>query len=163
MSSALTRMRSRWRAEGRDEGQILLLSLVYGVVTLALVLVVVSVSAIYLERKRLLSLADALAASAADAVDEEQFYTGEGSEPGTLPLTGDSVQAAVSEYLAAAPAGVTDFESFGVVPPTGTPDGVTAQVSLTARVRPPLVPWALIPFADGFVIEVTAFAESDQV
>ncbi|WP_159622721.1 pilus assembly protein TadG-related protein [Ruania rhizosphaerae] len=159
----LTRLRARWRSQGHDDGQILLLSLVYGVVTLALVLVVVSVSAIYLERKRLLSLADALAADAADAVDEASFYGGAAVDPGDLPLTDASVQGAVADYLAAAPAGVAEFEDFGVVPPTGSPDGLTAQVSLTARVRPPLVPWAIIPFADGFVIDVTAFGEADDV
>ena len=157
-----TRMSRWWRARwaratsgSEDQGQILLLSLVFGVLTLTLVLVVASVSAIYLERKELLALADALAADAADAVDAERYYTDPGVDH--LPLTDASVHAAVQEYLAAAPAAVTDeFEAFAVVPPTGTPDGSVAEVTLSARVRPPVLPWVLMPWADGFPIEVTA-------
>ncbi|SED73391.1 hypothetical protein [Ruania alba] len=157
-------LRARWRdARGghREDGQILLLSIVYGAITLALVLVVIAVSAIYLERKDLLSLADALAADAADAADETTFYTEGRGDPGQLPLTDASVRDSVEEYLAAAPASMVDFEDFAVVPPTGTPDGEIAEVSLTARVRPPVLPWALLPFADGFQIEVTAYGEPD--
>ncbi|WP_022919328.1 hypothetical protein [Ruania albidiflava] len=150
--------RARWAratSGSEDEGQILLLSLVFGVLTLTLVLVVASVSAIYLERKELLALADALAADAADAVDAERYYTDPGVDH--LPLTDASVHAAVQEYLAAAPAAVTDeFEAFAVVPPTGTPDGSVAEVTLSARVRPPVLPWVLMPWADGFPVEVTA-------
>lgn len=150
--------RARWaraRRRGEDEGQILLLSLVFGVITLALVLVIASVSAIYLERKELLALADALAADAADAVDAHTYYTDADVEE--LPLTDASVQAAVQEYLAAAPAAVTgEFEDFAVGAPTGTPDGHLAEVTLTARARPPVLPWVLMPWADGFPIEVTA-------
>ena len=150
--------RTRWARvtrSGRDDGQILLLSLVFGVITLALVLVVASISSIYLERKELLALADALAADAADAVDAESYYTDPGAAH--LPLTDDSVHAAVEEYLAAAPAAVTgQFEDFAVVAPTGTPDGQVAEVTLAARVRPPVLPWVLMPWADGFEIEVTA-------
>lgn len=150
--------RARWaRAAGsaREDGQILLLSLVFGVITLALVLVVASVSSIYLERKELLALADALAADAADAVDAQTYYTDAGVEH--LPLTDASVHAAVQDYLAAAPAAVTgEFEDFAVAAPTGTPDGQVAEVTLAARVRPPVLPWVLMPWADGFEIEVTA-------
>lgn len=155
-------MRSWWRARwaratrsGAEEGQILLLSLAFAVITVALVLVVASVSAIYLERKELLSLADALAADAADAVDADTYYTDPAAAH--LPLTDASVQAAVQDYLEAAPAAVTgEFEDFAVAAPTGTPDGQVAEVTLTARVRPPVLPWVLMPWADGFPIEVTA-------
>ena len=149
--------RTQWArvAAGREDGQILLLSLVFGVITLALVLVVASISSIYLERKELLALADALAADAADAVDAEAYYTD--PEVDQVPLTDASVQAAVQDYLAAAPAAVTDeFEDFTVTAPTGTPDGRVAEVTLAARVRPPVLPWVLMPWADGFEIEVTA-------
>ena len=150
--------RARWALAARsrgEDGQILLLSLVFGVITLALVLVVASVSSIYLERKELLALADALAADAADAVDAESYYTDDSLAH--VPLTDASVHAAVQDYLASAPAAVTgEFEDFAVVAPTGTPDGQVAQVSLAARVRPPVLPWVLMPWADGFEIEVTA-------
>ncbi|WP_435529667.1 pilus assembly protein TadG-related protein [Occultella kanbiaonis] len=156
----MTSMGARLR-ERREDGQILLLSLVYGLVTLALVMVVASVASVYLERKRLLSLADALAADAADSVDEAQFYTGDRGSVVDLPLSDESVRSAVEEYLRAAPAGVTDeFEALAVIDPTGSPDGDIAEVSLGAVSRPPLVPWVLIPWSDGIVIEVTAHAEA---
>lgn len=154
---------ARWRRlrERGEDGQIMLLSMVYGLVALALVMVIVSVSAVYLERKRLLSLADALAADAADAADLQVWYGTEAAD--RLVLTDASVRDSVDDYLVAAPAAVTErFEDFAVTAPTGTPDGQTAQVSLTAQVRPPLVPWMLTPWQDGFHIEVTAEGRADE-
>jgi uncharacterized membrane protein len=152
------RLRERSR---EDDGQIMLLSIVYGLVALALVLVVVSVSAIYLEHKRLLALADAVAADAADAVDEDAYFGSERGEAAALPLTDASVRQGVQDYLAAAPLGVVDFESLAIAEPTGTPDGTTAQVSLSAVVRPPLVTWVIAPWQDGFVVTVTSSAAAE--
>ena len=89
----------RWRRKMSerfrdDDGQIMLLSIAYGVVALALVLTVVSISAIYLERKQLLALADAVAAGAADAVDEDAYFGSDRGETPELPLTDASVQQA---------------------------------------------------------------------
>lgn len=144
-----------------DDGQIMLLSIFYGLIALALVLVVVSVSAIYLERKQLLALADAVAADAADSIDEDVYFSSDRPHDPALPLTDASVHQAVQDYLAAAPQGVVDFEALAVADPTGTPDGTTAEVSLQAIVRPPLVTWAISPWQDGFVITVTSRAEAE--
>lgn len=56
-------------ASGRadDEGSTLLLTIFYGVLALAIVLVVIAASSLYLERKRLFSLADGAALAAAEA------------------------------------------------------------------------------------------------
>lgn len=165
MTESPTRwMRRRWRAVVRrdaDDGQIMLLSLVYGLVALTLVLVVVSVSSVYLERKRLLALADAVAADAADAVDEDSYFGGERPEDAAIPLTDDSVQQAAVDYLEAAPRAVVDFDDLVVASPTGTPDGTTAQISLAAVVRPPVVTWVLRPWQDGFVVTVTTSAQAE--
>ena len=166
----------RERLGGKDDGQIMLLSMAFGAITLVLVLVVAAVSSIYLERKELLALADAMAADAADAVDEHAYYNdppaADGSPAaapamsatpgeGVVPLSDASVEQAVREYLAAAPAQVAgEFEDFRVATPTGTPDGTTAVVTLRARARPPMVPWVLLPWAEGFSIEVTARAQA---
>lgn len=164
-SPVRVRLRQRWqRLGGKDDGQIMLLSMAFGAITLVLALVVAAVSSIYLERKELLALADALAADAADSVEASAYYdpAQNGGGPGirhAVPISDASVEAAVEEYLAAAPAQVAgEFEDFAVVPPTGTPDGTTAVVTLSARARPPMVPWVLLPWADGFTIEVTARA-----
>lgn len=155
-------LRARLSARLRDDrGQIMLLSIGFAVVAIALVLVVTAVSAIYLERKQLLALADAIAADAADAVDEGAYF-GEGRpEVPAIPLTDASVQAAAQDYLDVAPEAVIgDFRGLAVVAPTGTPNGTMAEVTLSAIVRPPVVGAILAPWQDGFAIVVTARAEA---
>ncbi|GAB2613860.1 hypothetical protein [Pseudactinotalea suaedae] len=154
-------MTDRWRRLREDDGQIMLLSIFYGLIALALVLVVVSVSAIYLERKSLLALADAVAADAADAIDEDSYFGADRPGDPALPLTDSSVRQEVVDYLAAAPLGVVDFEDLAISAPTGTPDGTTAEVTLSAVVRPPVVTWAISPWREGFVVSVTARAEAE--
>ncbi|MFH5822327.1 hypothetical protein [Georgenia sp. AZ-5] len=138
----------------------MLLSLGFGVLVLALVLVVASASAVHIERKRLLALADAAAADAADAMDVAAYYAAEGSPATRVPLSDASVDAAVRDHLAAAPMVTAQFDDLRVAEPTGTPDGTTAQVTLTAVARPSLVPWALVPWADGVGLRVTASARA---
>ena len=156
--------RRRGEVRAGDDGQILLLTLAFATLVLALVLVVAGASAVHIERKRLLALADAVAADAADALDEATYYGGAGSEgagPTRVPLSEASVDAAVADYLAAAPAAVVgEFEGLRVAEPTGTPDGVTAQVTLVALVRPPLVPWVLAPWSDGLTVHATSTARA---
>jgi len=145
-----------WRA---DDGRITLLSLGFGVVLLTLVAVVAAASSIHIERKRLYSLADASAASAADAIDEALYYGGDDGIAG-VPLTDLSVRTAVQEHLARAPV-AGRFEALQVVEPTGTEDSRTAVVSLRAIARPVLVPWVLIPWSDGIEIRATSRGRSE--
>lgn len=149
-------MRFRKDDDG-ERGQIMLLSLGFGVLALALVLVVAAASSIYLERKQLLALADGAAADAADAIDYGLYYAGERDG---LPLSDASVQEAVSEHLASSAAAST-FHGLGVAAGTGTSDGRTAHVTLTAVARPVVVPWVLVPWSDGFAITVTSSARAD--
>lgn len=140
-----------------DDGQTMVLSIVLGLVVLALVLVLASVAALYLERKQLFDLADAMAADAADAIDETEYFLG----PDESTLSDASVAASVSAYLDQAPAQVADqFEQLRVVSAT-SPDGRIARVHLSARARPPLIPWVLIPWSDGFTIEAVSAARAD--
>lgn len=152
------------RHGAREQGQIMLLTLAFGTLVLALVLVVASASAVHIERKRLLALADGAAADAADAIDVAAYYGAQSGEPAAatrIPLSDASVDAAVQEYLSAAPSAlVGEFEGLRVSEPTGTPDGTTAQVTLTATARPPLVPWAILPFTDGVALRVTSTARA---
>lgn len=151
------------RTPGRgdpESGQVMLLTIGVAVLALVLVLGVASVSALHLERKRLLSLADGAAAAAADALDEGAYYA---LSPGEdrLPISDASVLAAVEDYLDSAPPALTGrFEGLAVIAPTGTPDGRRAEVTLAAVVRPPFVPWQLLPGQGGVVLEVTSRAEA---
>jgi hypothetical protein len=127
------------------------------------VLVVASASAVHIERKRLLALADGAAADAADAIDVAAYYAAAGSpeEATRVPLSDASVEAAVQEYLRAVPSAlVGEFDALRVGEPTGTPDGTRAQVTLTATARPPLVPWVLLPWSDGIALRVTSTAQA---
>lgn len=151
------------RREGGDRGQVSLLVIGYCVIAIALLMVVASASAVHLERKRLLEVADSAALDAADALDSPRYYgsgTGVGP-PGTgVPLTDASVHASVADYLRLRGA-AAEHEALSVVEPTGTPDGSTAEVTLVARVRLPLVGAALEAYGDGIALRVTARARTD--
>lgn len=145
-----------------ESGQIMILSLAYALIALALVLVVASASAVHIERKQLLALADAAALDAADAVDLDLFYGDHATPRGSVPLTDSSVRSAVERHLVRSPSSAR-LRGLAIAEPTGTPDGVTAEVSLRARARPPFVPWVLIGWADGVPLHVTSSARAGGV
>jgi hypothetical protein len=152
----------RFRAARGDDGQVLLLSIAYGVIALLLVTVVVSASSIHIERKRLQALADSLAADAADAIDQGAFYRGELTGPGpgaALSLTDDGVRASVEDRLARHRALVQRFDGLVVVD-ASTPDGRTADVTLAAVAKPALISWVTAPWSDGIELRVTAHARA---
>jgi uncharacterized membrane protein len=78
-----------------DDGTILLLTLGYVVVVLALVAVVVDVSAVYLARRALAADCDGAALAAAQSVDTDVLYR-QGSPTAELPL--GRVQDTVAGY-----------------------------------------------------------------
>jgi len=88
-------MRAAWSGVTRsrrlrnDDGQLLLLILVYTVIAGLLVTVVVDVSQAYLYRRSLLAAADAAAVCAANRPDLGAVYTADG--PVVLPLNFDNV------------------------------------------------------------------------
>ena len=135
-----------------DEGSILPLTIFYGFLSLVLVLVVVAATSLYLERKRLLTVADGAALVGAEAFELDQVETSDGSI--VVNLDSNDVADAVTNYLAEAPR--TDFEELTVVS-AASPDGRSAEVNLRAYWRPPVVS-LLVP--DGFPLDVTATARS---
>lgn len=139
----------------------MILTIAFALIAMALVLVVAAASAVHLERKQLLALADAAALDAADAIDLDRYY-GEGvggAGSGPVPLTGENVRAAVVEHLAASPS-ASGLHGLVIGEPTGTPDGATAQVTLGAVARPAFVPWVLVGWADGVPLRVTSSARA---
>ncbi len=156
------------RPEARDGGQITLLVLVYALIAFALVTVVVGVSAVHLGRHRLLAVADAAALDAADALDRQAFYAGTGGGRPVDPrapvivLTDASVRGSVQEYLRTSGAGQR-LDGLAVGEPTGTPDGSTAEVTLVAVVRLPLLSTVLAGWSDGVAVRVTARARAEPL
>lgn len=133
---------ARLRAIAEDEGgSILPLVLGYALLAIAVILVCVSATDLYIAQKRLDSLADAAALAGADGF--------------TLAAEGDTVTAELSD------AGVHDQAAalLEVVAPeavlvsAATPDGVSARVVVAGEWHPPL----LSPFVpDGIRLEATA-------
>lgn len=135
-----------------EEGSTLPLTIFYGFLSLVLVLLVVAATSLYLERKRLFTVADGAALVGAEAFTlDEVTLTPHGYRP---TLTNAEVSAAVGDYLAANPVG--DLESLSVES-AGTVDGRSATVSLSAYWRPPVLT-VFVP--SGLRLEVTAVARS---
>ncbi len=157
-------MRSRCE---RDDGRITVLVLGYFAVVAALLGVVAGVAGVQVERQRLFALADAAALDAADALAVEAYYAeglagagaGAGAGGAGVPLTDASVRASVEQHLAEVGA-AGRFEGLAVSGLTGTPDGATAEVVLTAVATPPMVPAAVDEWTGGVPLVVTARARS---
>ncbi|MFB8191264.1 pilus assembly protein TadG-related protein [Microbacterium sp. NPDC055988] len=128
-------------ALGNDEGTTLLLTLGYVLLALAVIFVCVCATDLYLAQKRLDALADAAALAGADGF--------------TLVAVDDAVRAeltdaGVEEQAAAL---VQSISGPASIVAAGTPDGVSAQVTVVADWRPPLFG----PFMpEGVELESTA-------
>ncbi|WP_343212847.1 pilus assembly protein TadG-related protein [Arthrobacter sp. Br18] len=137
---------------GDDEGQVSVLIIGYLLISLLVLTVVMAISAVYIEHKKLLSVADGAALAAADSFS---IVGGSGGPGMPLPsLSGPAVQASVGDYLDRVGAGGR-FSGLSIDPGTGAPDGRTARVVLTAVVRPPVVS-ILVPAG----IPITAVADA---
>lgn len=126
--------------------------MLFGAIALVLILVTAASTSLYLERKRLLTLADGAALAAAEAFPLDTVAVG--AEELRPVLTPDQVERAVREYLASAPH--EPFEDLTVTTATSE-DGHSATVSLGAFWRPPMLA-AVLP--SGVPLEVTAVARS---
>ncbi len=134
-----------------DDGSTLPLTAFYAFLALVLILLVVSATSLYLERKRLFTLADGAAIVGAEAFDLADVRVVDGELRAEL-APGD-VATAVDEYLGVAP---VRFDDLAVREATTT-DGRSATVTLAATWHPPLMS-LLVP--DGVRIEVTSIARS---
>ncbi|MDJ0321519.1 pilus assembly protein TadG-related protein [Pseudarthrobacter sp. PS3-L1] len=143
--------------DGRDNGQIGIMIIGFVALALLLATVVIAISGVYLERKKLLSVADGASLAAADS-----FTLGALESAGGTPsavLGSARVQSVVAQYLAMSPA-AAGLEALEIASGTGSPEGSTAVVVLTATVRPPLVNF-LVP--DGIRIEARSTARAQLV
>jgi hypothetical protein len=136
----------------RDDGSTLPLVIFYGFLALALVLIVSAASSLYLERKRLFTLADGAALVGAESFELDAVtVTGRGPRP---TLQAAEVRTAVAGYLAG-----TEHREFDalVVTRATTVDGESATVSVSAIWHPPVVT-VFVP--EGLRIEATSTARS---
>jgi len=145
--------RQRGRSPARaEDGTTIILTLFYCCLALLLILGVAAATSLYLERKRLFTLADGAALAGAEAFPLDTVrITEAGIRPG---LRSADVADAVSGYLASAPH--SEFDALRVERAVSV-DGQSATVSLSARWRPPVLALLLAP---GIPLQVTAVARS---
>jgi uncharacterized membrane protein len=135
-----------------DTGSTMILTIFYSILSLVLILLVVAITSLYLERKRLFTVADGASLVGAEAFDLDAVRpTAQGVRP---KLTSADVATAVDDYLRDNP--VEDFEGLKVVRAVSL-DGRSATVELSAYWRPPVVS-LLLP--EGIRIDVTSVARS---
>ena len=144
---------SRQETHPKEEGQIAVLSIGFVLLALLTASVVMAVSAVYIEHKKLLSLADGAALAASDT-----FMAGdmEGGAAPSVSLGDERVSAAVQAYLAASDA-YARHDQLHVEPGTRSSPGGTALVKLSAVAHPPVVSF-LLP--EGIYVEATSAARS---
>lgn len=135
-----------------DAGSTLILTLFFGLLALLLILTLTAATSLYLERKRLFTLADAAALAGAEAFDLDAMTVDAGQLRPTLES--DRVRLAVDDYLRATPH--DEFDELTVTQ-AASPDGQSATVSLRSAWRPPVLT-LLLPA--GLPVEVTAVARA---
>lgn len=140
-----------------DDGQLLLLVLVYAVIAGLLVTVVVNLSKAFLYRRSLVAAADGAALTAANQPDLARIYAGAGP---VLPLSKRGTRAAVGRYADDAELAAR-FDGFRVV--GVETDGRTVTVTLGAVVEMPFANLLSAGLADGYPVTATARATSPFV
>ncbi|MFT4212277.1 MAG: hypothetical protein QM626_10450 [Microbacterium sp.] len=132
--------RLRVRRDADDDGSILPLTLGYAVLMIALVYVCTCATSLYIAQKRLDAVADAAALAGADGF--------------TLTLVAGAPQATLTDAgVAAQAAAIVADSGAAQLIDAGTPDGVSARVTVSARWEAPLLS-AFVP--DGVVLTATA-------
>lgn len=142
------------RDHDRDDGQVTILVIGFAVVLLLLTVVVMGVTAVYVGERKLQVLADNAALAAADTF--VALDPGEDGAPPVTVLDDDAVAGAAAAYLDTVSAWA-GTPGLALAAPTGSPDGRTAEVTLSAVVHPPVVN-LLVP--DGIPITATSEARA---
>ena len=145
-------MRRVRAALAADEGSTLPLVIFFGFLGLLVVLLVTAATSLYLEKKRLFTLADGAALVGAEAFELDAVaLTSLGPRP---VLESTDVASAVADYVAGNP--TAEFEALAI-DAAFTPDGRSATVTVSSTWRPPVVT-LFVP--DGIRIDATATARS---
>ena len=140
------------RLRDSEDGSILPLAAFYCALALAVVLIATAASSLYLERKRLHTIADGAALAGAEAFDLTSVTFLDGAVHPVL--RSDDVAFAAARYVNQRPAdGIPDVS----VVSAKSDDGLSASVTLSAVWRPPVVSMFAV---DGIRIEVSSSARS---
>jgi hypothetical protein len=141
----------------RDEaGSLSVLTLSLVMIAIVLILGGVGVTSALVARMRLIDAADGAALSAANALAGTAYTQGVGQE---VPLSNGGVVAAARDYLATRPV-PQDILTWTLEPQTGTPDGRTAVVAMSATVQIPLLSQVLDAFGGSVTVSVVSRARA---
>jgi hypothetical protein len=138
-----------------DDGQVLVLLIGFVLLSLLILTVVMGASTVYVERKKLLSVADGAALAAADTFALADVESDSGAPVSSL--NDEAVRGSVQRYLTETGAHGR-FERLTVGGGTGSPEQRTAHVVLSAVVRPPVINF-LIPA--GVPVTVSSDARTE--
>lgn len=135
-----------------EEGSSLILIIFAGLIGLAVILGSVAATSLYIERKRLFTVADGAALAAAEAfnLDDVQLINGRAS----ITLNDSAVRNEAQRYLQIIP--LNDSAGITVVS-AQTIDGRSATVNLKKTWHPPVIS---IFMPEGMNLNVTATARS---
>lgn len=142
----------------QEEGSVLLLVVGLVVLLVLVVTVVVDVTALFLARKDLIAAADGAALAGAQALDEEQIYTG-GVSGGPLPLDPAAAEQAARDYLAQVGAG----EEVSDLAVEVRASRISVTVRLAGVVELPFVGGVTAGAAGGVVVAASATASTQVV
>lgn len=150
-ASTRGRLRRLQTLRGDESGSTLLLTIGYAVLALAIILLVLAATSLYLDRKRLFTLADGAALVAAEAwtIDSARI-DGDGL---AFDLDSAAVSASATDYLADASSGLHDVELVRAVAVAGDTASITLRAVWVAPISTPFLP-VTVP------IEVTSTARS---
>lgn len=123
-----------------DDGSVLLLSLGYALLAIAVIFVCVCATDLYITQKRLDSLADSAALAGADGFTF------------TIDSAGPRAELTDAGVLEQAAALIDGVGTEAILVSAGTPDGVSARVTVAGAWHPPLVS-LFVP--DGVPLEAT--------
>lgn len=136
----------------REDGSTLILTVFFAGFALTVILLVVAATSLYLERKRLFTVADGAALAGAEAFSLSDVEVVDSAV--RVTLDSGAVLASVEAHIAALP--MLQLTELRVVQ-ARTLDGRSATVTLASTWHPPLVS-LLVPA--GIQIEVTSVARS---
>lgn len=136
-----------------EQGSIMLLIIGLGAVLLLLATVIIGITSVYIQQKQLQNLSDQISSAAAQRVSG----LGTDSAHPYVQLSNESVQNTVQETLTSSGAHA-QFQSLTVGAPTGAADINTAEVTLVARAKIPMIS-AVLP--GGVEITATSSARSE--
>lgn len=135
-----------------EEGSSLILIIFTGLIGLAVIIATMAATSLYIERKRLFTVADGAALAAAEAFNLDDVLVVNGTA--SVTLTDSAVNAETLHYLRLIPVN----ESSGVsVLSAKTTDGRSATVTLQKWWKPPVVS---IFMPEGLKIDVTSTART---